>query len=148
MEDLFQDTLVALYIKCSAEPFRLACSLKTYFVAISRNLWLQRLESKYRLLYQAEYEVNESRENYFTGASEQEEEEVELDRLFYKNLLLLPNDCRRLLQLYCLKIPYKEIARMMKYKDEVYVKTRKYSCKKLLRRRIMNDPEFQKYFKL
>jgi RNA polymerase sigma factor (sigma-70 family) len=148
IEDLFQDTLVALYSKCSVEPFRLACSLKTYFVAISRNLWLQRLESKYKLLYQADYEVNECKENYFTGAVDQDEEDLELDRLFYKNLLLLPNDCRRLLQLYCLKIPYKEIARMMKYKDEVYVKTRKYSCKKLLRRRIMNDPEFQNFFKL
>ena len=33
----------------------------------------------------------------------------------------------------------------VKYKDEVYVKTRKYSCKRLLRRKIMNDPECQQF---
>jgi hypothetical protein len=48
--------------------------------------------------------------------------------------------------LYCLKIPYREIAKLMKYKDDVYVKTRKYSCKQLLRRKILSDPQCQLIF--
>jgi RNA polymerase sigma factor (sigma-70 family) len=142
-EDLFQDTMVVLYKQCSAEQFKLECSLKTYFMAISKNLWLQRLERKYRLLYQADFSVQESMPAYTAGDLELQDERLEEQRVFYKHLMLLPHDCRRVLQLYCLKIPYKEIARLLKFKDEIYVKTRKYFCKSLLRKKIMNDPDYK-----
>jgi len=148
VEDLFQDTVIVLYKRSLVHPFNLGCSLKTYFMAVSKNLWLQRLERKYRLLYQAECEVNEPREIYSPEDQELREENLEKQRLFYKNLMSLSTECRRLLQLYCLKIPYKEIARLMNYKNEVYVKTRKYSCKNLLRKKIMKDPECQQYIKI
>jgi RNA polymerase sigma factor (sigma-70 family) len=145
VEDLLQDTIIVLYQRCRVQPFILECTLKTYFMSVCRNLWLQRLERKYRLLYQADCEMHEAQGVYTLEDQELKEENLEQQRLFYKNLMQLPNDCRRLLQLYCLKVPYKEIARLMKYKDEIYVKTRKYSCKKLLRRKIMNDPECQQF---
>jgi RNA polymerase sigma factor (sigma-70 family) len=147
MEDLFQDTILVLYKQTMAEPFVLECSLKTYFISIGKNLWMQRLDRKYKLLYQADCEVHESWEPYSMEDMVLQDEHLELQRLFYKHLMLMPSECRQLLQLYCLKIPYREIARLMKYKDEVYVKTRKYSCKKMLRRRIMNDPECQQILK-
>jgi RNA polymerase sigma factor (sigma-70 family) len=146
VEDLLQDTIIVIYKRILVEPFVLECSLKTFFMSICKNLWLQRLERKYKLLYQADFEVHESRANYPPDDQETTEENLEQQRLFYKNMMLLPHDCRRLLQLYCLKIPYKEIARLMKYKDEVYVKARKYACKKLLRKKIMNDPECRQFF--
>jgi RNA polymerase sigma factor (sigma-70 family) len=145
VEDLVQDTLIVLYKRAAVQPFTLECSLKTYFMSICKNLWLQRLERKYRLLYQADCEVHEAQCSYTLAEEDARNENLEQERLFYKNLMLMPADCRRLLQLYCLKIPYKEIARLMKYKDEIYVKTRKYSCKQLLRRKIMNDPECQQF---
>lgn len=145
VEDLFQDTMVVLFKRCMMEAFVLECSLKTYFVSVAKNLWLQRLERKYRLLYHADYEVNDLQGKYAPDEHELRDDMLEQQRLFYKNLMLLPPECRRLLQLYCLKIPYKEIARLMKYKDEVYVKTRKYSCKNLLRKRIMKDPECHQF---
>ena len=64
----------------------------------------------------------------------------------YKNLKLLPADCQKLLLLYMVKTPYAEIARVMNVKDENYVKTRKYSCKNLLRKKILNDPECHQLF--
>ena len=145
VEDLFQDTIIVLYKRCIVQPFALECSLKTYFMSICKNIWLQRLERKYKMLYQADYEVQEEQGRYAIDDQEINDEDLELQRLFYKNLMLLPNECRRLLQLYCLKIPYKEIARLMQFKDEIYVKTRKYSCKKLLRKKIMNDPEYHQF---
>jgi len=33
----------------------------------------------------------------------------------------------------------------MNFKDEGYVKTRKYLCKNMLRKRIMKDPEYKQY---
>jgi DNA-directed RNA polymerase specialized sigma24 family protein len=93
------------------------------------------------VLYQAEFEVQEEQADYVHEEQTIEEFALEQDRLFYKNLMKLPGECIRILQLYCLKISYKEIARLLKYKDDVYVKTRKYSCKQLLRKKIINDPE-------
>jgi len=146
-EDLFQDTVIVLYKRSLVQSFKLECSLKTFFMSICKHLWLQRLEHKCRLLYQSDFEVHESRATYSLEEEEFAAENLEQQRLFYKHLMLLPVNCRRLLQLYCLKIPFKEIARLMKYKDEQYVKTRKYSCKKMLRRKIMNDPECHQYMK-
>jgi RNA polymerase sigma factor (sigma-70 family) len=145
LEDLFQDTITVVYKRSLIEPFILECTLKTFFMSICKNIWLQRLETRYRLFYMADYQVHESVGKYTMDDQELKDEYLEQQRLFYKNLMLMPDDCRRLLQLYCLKIPYKEIARLLKYKDEVYVKTRKYFCKNLLRRKIMNDPECRKF---
>ena len=145
-DDLFQDAIIVLFKRFMIHPFALECSLKTYFMAVCKNLWLQRLERKYRLLYQADLEVHESKGKYSLEEEELRDEDLERQRLFYKNLMLLPYECRRLLQLYCLKISYKEIARLLKYKDEIYVKTRKYSCKNLLRKKILKDPECHQFF--
>jgi len=145
VEDLFQDSMIVLYKRCTDGRFKLDCSLKTFFMAVCKNLWLQRLERKYRLLYQADCEVNEMQAPYNPEEQDLQDENLELQRLFYKHLMLLPHECRRILQLYCLKVPYKEIARLMKYKDDIYVKTRKYSCKSLLRKRIIKDPDYHQY---
>jgi RNA polymerase sigma factor (sigma-70 family) len=147
-QDVFQDTLVALFNQVRAEPFKLACSLKTYVTSIGKNLWLQRLDYKFRLLYQADLEVNEPGSCYTIEDQFPEYESLVLQRLLYKNIMLLPDDCRRLLQLYCLKVPFREIARMMKFKDEVYVKTRKYTCKNLLRKKMIKDPECLQFLEI
>jgi RNA polymerase sigma factor (sigma-70 family) len=144
--DLVQEAIILLYKRSLNQPFELKCGLKTFFISICKNLWLQHLDNKYRLLYQAEFEVNEPNSTYNSDDMETREENNEKRRLLYKNMLSLPADCQRLLELYFLKIPYKEIARLMNFKDEVYVKTRKYSCKNMLRKRIIGDPEYQQYF--
>jgi RNA polymerase sigma factor (sigma-70 family) len=144
-EDLLQDAIVVLYKQCQVEPFLLQCSLKTYFIGICKNLWMQRLDYKFKLLYQADYSVHEPREKYYMEDQELQYEDLARQRLLYKHLMLLPIDCRHLLQLYLLKISYGEIAKLLKYKDEAYVKTRKYMCKNILRKKIMNDPESQQF---
>ena len=44
-EDLFQDTMIVLVGKLRQDDFRLTASLKTYIMAIARNLWLKKLRS-------------------------------------------------------------------------------------------------------
>jgi RNA polymerase sigma factor (sigma-70 family) len=145
MEDIFQDAITVLYVRSKSPSFTLDCNLRTYFMSVCKNLWLQRLERKYRLLYQAEYGVNEPSHTYLTDDRDIQEERLEINRLFYKNLMKLPLDCRRLIELYCLKVPIQQIARMLNMKNTVYVRTRKYTCKNMLRKKIMNDPEFNPY---
>jgi len=145
VEDVFQDTLYVLYKRSQNDAFDLSCSLKTYFYAISKNIWLQRLDRKYRLLYQAGYEVHEKNAQYGADEPETMEYQVERTRLFQKHFFTLPEDCQRLLRLYFSKVPLEQIAGLMNYKDVNYVKTRKYLCKNMLRKKILNDPNCQPF---
>ncbi|MBN1197861.1 MAG: hypothetical protein JXA23_00820, partial [Bacteroidales bacterium] len=63
-EDIFQDALVALYLRCRNKELVLSCSLRSYFYSICQNLWLQRLERKYKVMYQPDLIVNEHAEKY------------------------------------------------------------------------------------
>ena len=49
-KDVFQDTLLVLIEKLQADNFELTASLKTYIIAISKNLWFKKLryQSYYR----------------------------------------------------------------------------------------------------
>lgn len=144
-EDVFQDGLIVLFKRVSCQSFTLHCSLKTYFYAICKNIWLQRLERKYRLLYQADFEVNEDRDAYTVDSNQLKEQQLEKLRLYQQHFMTLPKDCQTLLTLFFRKISLKEIAGILGLKDENYAKTRKYLCKNMLRRKIMNDPNCQQF---
>ncbi|MCK9422995.1 MAG: sigma-70 family RNA polymerase sigma factor [Bacteroidales bacterium] len=145
VEDVFQDTLFVLYKRSRNEPLNLSCSLKTYFYAISKNIWLQRLERKYRLLYMADYEVHEERDRYGQEDFEILEYQLERRRLYQQHFFNLSDGCQQLLRLFYLKISLKRIAIIMHYKNISYVKTRKYLCKNMLRKKILNDPKCQPF---
>lgn len=48
-EDIFQDTMLVLVEKLRQDNFQLTASIKTYILAISKNLWLKRLRTAYRI---------------------------------------------------------------------------------------------------
>ncbi|WP_027002585.1 RNA polymerase sigma factor [Hugenholtzia roseola] len=51
-QDLFQDTILVVLKKLKQDDFVLSASLKTYLMAIAKNLWLKRLrEQKNRLRF-------------------------------------------------------------------------------------------------
>lgn len=58
-EDLFQDTMVILLEKLRQDNFVLTASLKTYIMAIAKNLWLKRLSAGKNL------EFSDLSESYF-----------------------------------------------------------------------------------
>jgi len=144
-EDVFHDGLIVLYQRIQNKTFTLKSSLKTYFYAICRNIWLQRLERKYRLLYRADFQVHEDSEEYITEDLFIREEQLEKIRLYNQHFLKLPQDCQALLKLFFRKVPLKEIAGVLGFKDENYAKTRKYMCKNMLRKKILNDPICQQF---
>jgi RNA polymerase sigma factor (sigma-70 family) len=45
-KDIFQDTMIVLMEKLRADNFELTASLKTYIIAISKNLWFKKLRNK------------------------------------------------------------------------------------------------------
>ncbi|MBI5916199.1 MAG: sigma-70 family RNA polymerase sigma factor [Bacteroidetes bacterium] len=48
-EDIFQDTMLVLVEKLRPDNFYLTASIKTYILAISKNLWLKRLRTVHRI---------------------------------------------------------------------------------------------------
>ncbi|HSN49852.1 MAG TPA: sigma-70 family RNA polymerase sigma factor [Bacteroidales bacterium] len=144
-EDVFQDSIVVLYQKISREKVTINCSLKTFFYSICRNIWRQRLDRKWRLVYHDEL-VNEPVEDYEPELFRVDEKRLERTRLFQLHFLTLPKDCQKVLTLFLGNISLREIATIMGFKDESYAKTRKYLCKNMLRKRIMKDPTFKRFF--
>jgi RNA polymerase sigma factor (sigma-70 family) len=59
-EDVFQDTMLVLIEKLRQDNFILTASIKTYIMAISKNLWLKRLRTAYRTT-----EFNDIHDNKF-----------------------------------------------------------------------------------
>ncbi|MDZ4745266.1 MAG: sigma-70 family RNA polymerase sigma factor [bacterium] len=47
-EDIFQDTMLVLFEKLRQDNFELSASIKTYIMAISKNLWLKKLRTANR----------------------------------------------------------------------------------------------------
>jgi RNA polymerase sigma factor (sigma-70 family) len=143
-EDIFQDSIVVLYKRLTKENITLKCTLKTFFFGICKNLWMQRLDRKWRLLY-SENMAEEPSGSYEITDKEFSEELLEKKRLFHKHFLTLPHRCQKILLLYLQNLPLKKIADELGLKNEEYAKSRKYSCKNILRKRILNDPQCKPY---
>jgi RNA polymerase sigma factor (sigma-70 family) len=144
-EDIFHDGMVILFSRFSKGKEKLDCSLKTFFYAVCKNIWMQRLERTRKLVYREEIEVNEQTMLYNIRDEELKEDNLARLRFLQTHFLDLPKDCQKLLLLFFDKMPLKEIAREMGVSGVKYVKTRKYACKNLLRKKIMNDPACQCY---
>lgn len=59
-EDIFQDTMLVFLEKLRQDDFILTASIKTYIMAIAKNLWLKRLRTSYK-----EIEFTDSFDNKF-----------------------------------------------------------------------------------
>ncbi|MBN8642974.1 MAG: sigma-70 family RNA polymerase sigma factor [Flavobacteriales bacterium] len=74
-EDIFQDAMIVLLEKLRHDNFELTASLKTYIMAISKNIWLKKLRKNYTEVDFTEQNSNaffeeidsaiESEKNYF-----------------------------------------------------------------------------------
>ena len=143
-EDLFQDSMVILYQRLTRDKITLQCSLKTFFFGICKNLWMQRLDRKWRLMF-PDAMAEEPVECYEIRRRENTEERLEIERLYLKHFFTLPHRCQKLLTLFLDEVPLRKIAYILNLKNEEYAKSRKYQCKELLRKRIKNDPECKPY---
>lgn len=136
--DIFQEALIALFLKLENGDFILTCTLKSFLRIVCRNLWLTRLRDS---------------KNYQTSALDEIEAGVEendlleqiaqtdRNRLFIKHFNKLSENCRKLLRMFFNKIPFAEIARKLNT-SEGYVKKSKFNCKQRLINAIQQDPTF------
>jgi len=118
-KDIFQDALVVLYKNVQSENFTLTVSLKTYLLAIVKNLWLQELRRRNKMpVTTDEAEIPDINFN--------ENKNFEIAKAAFN---LLGERCRQLLILfYFKKKTYKELASFLGFGDEKTAKNQKYRC--------------------
>lgn len=100
-KDNFQDTLLVLVEKLRVDDFELTASLKTYIIAISKNLWFKKLRN---ISYRKEIEFTDvhSDKFYCDISSSIDNEKTYWEKLqFY--LTKITSHCNRLLHLMFFK---------------------------------------------
>ncbi|MCB0806527.1 MAG: sigma-70 family RNA polymerase sigma factor [Bacteroidales bacterium] len=138
-QDTYQDAVLVIYQKIVNEGLELTCSFSTYLYSVCRLIWLKQL-GKRRLnnLY------TEDLESFVILGDDifQEYEAVERYKLYQDHFNKLSYSCQKVLELFLAKIPLKEIARILGFKNEQYAKKRKFQCKEKLVESIKTDPRF------
>ncbi len=91
-KDIFQDTLLVLIEKLRADNFELTASLKTYIIAISKNLWFKKLR------YQSYYRQSEFSDTFNSEISTSINDEKSYWEKLQSYLSKITAHCNHLLQ--------------------------------------------------
>ena len=118
-KDIFQDALVVLYKNVQSQTFTLTVPLKTYLLAVVKNLWLQELRRRNKMPVIADQaEVPDMVFN--------DDKNFDIAKAAFN---LLGEKCRQLLILfYFKKKTYRELASFLAFGDERTAKNQKYRC--------------------
>ena len=133
--DVFQEAMVVLYEKAQQEDFRLSCRIGTYLFAISKHIWLKKLQSLRKQpdflsvsdadngsdwVYEDDVKVHQEREAHYHQLN------TALDQL--------GEPCRSLIRaFYHHDKNMQEIAADFGYTNPENAKTQKYKCLNRLR---------------
>lgn len=139
-QDVLQETIIVLFRKVNDDNFKLTSSLSTLVYSIARLIWLKELEK---------------RKNQVSLSTEQvsvidDEQNIELTiekndrlRLYRDKFEELGEDCKKVLRLFYLGTPVKQITKFMGYVSDEYTRKKKYSCKNTLVNTIKSSKQYK-----
>jgi len=135
-EDVFQDALMVIYQKSILDSLELQVSIKTYFYAVCKNIWRNRLRKKSKEMVDTNL-VNTS--SGITDVILEDLENIEREQLYRKHFLSMSDRCREILNLFFAGNSMKEIALLID-SSEGYARKKKFECKETLIKMIEKDP--------
>ena len=140
--DLFQEAMVVLFGKAQDLDFRLTCSISTYLMAVSKNLWYKKLQKQGRdpvvLKNSIGADDEESGVAYEDDIKVHQEREAHYDQL-NTALDLVGEPCRSLLMSFYHKDKsMQEITADFGYTNPENAKNQKYKCLARLRKLFYN----------
>lgn len=126
VDDVLQDSLIAVWQNVNKEEFILKVKLSTYVMSIVKNQWFKRLKKKSRFT-----RVDEAPHDRF---SQETDENSSLDmRIIHEMVREMDEACRKLLSYFYFDgLNNKVIADKMGYANTDTVKSKKYQCFKKL----------------
>lgn len=137
--DVFQEGLVVVFQKAQSADFQLTSGFLTYFYAICRNIWLNKLRKKSN----KEVTLDDQMLSMVKESNDPIIEQSEQFFLYRKMFLRLGKDCQQVLDLFLRKVKMSEIMERMGYGSISYTKKRKFLCKQKLVELIQEDPSFK-----
>ena len=143
VNDIFQEAIIVIYRKLKEKRLELnGCTFETYFYSVSRLMWLKQLERRKKDVINIT-DISSFSEDVYDEDLNELTIKNERYKLFQKHFVQLGEDCQKILKLFFKKIPLKQIAEMMGYSSDSYVKKRKHQCKEYLVANIKQDSEFK-----
>jgi len=140
--DVFQEAIIVVYRKLKANDLIINCAFETYLYSVCKFLWMKQLT---RQRTEKEMMVDSAVfESEFDHDFSDLVEKNERYKLYQKHFQLLGSDCQKLLQLSFDKVPLKQIAQIMGFSGEKYVKKRKFKCKEYLVTSIKQDVSYKR----
>ena len=136
-EDVFQESMIALYENIRNGKFRGEASIKTYLYATVRNTWYSYIKRNCNTLKTENPELSFVADVNEPGALYNNE----LSDLVNEMMDRIGDSCKKVLKLYYYdKLTMKEIQGKMNFGSEKSAKTQKYKCLKKLIKLINNKP--------
>jgi RNA polymerase sigma factor (sigma-70 family) len=146
VSDVFQEAIIIIYRKLKENDLLFENrSFEVYLFSVCRFLWLKNLQQR-KTEKEKINEILPFSNEIYDDDFELIVEKNERFLLYQKHFRNISTDCQKILQMFFDKIPVKQIAQIMGFKSEKYVKTRKYKCKELLIERIKQDTAYKKLF--
>lgn len=138
-KDIYQDAVLVIYQKITKKNLTLNCSFNTYLYSVCRLLWLKQLEK--RRLKKSFLEESSKFIELEADIISYHEANERLN-LYHEHFSKLSYNCQKILELFLAQIQLKEIARVLGFKSDQYVKKRKHQCKEKLIASIKSDPRY------
>lgn len=130
-EDIFQDTMLVLVEKLRQDNFQLTASIKTYIMAIAKNLWLKRLRDSYKKVEFSEPFHNKFFEEINLAI---EQEKTYWDKL-QKYLHKITDHCKRLIHdIFFKEKAIEQIQREYGYSTKHNAQNQKHKCIEQIRK--------------
>ncbi len=136
--DVFQEALLALYKQARESNFVLTASIKTYIFSICRYQWLKILRKNKKVeSFVEDFDVQDLDCNIILNI-----EKSERFLILQNHLAKLNGNSRKILELHLQKYSSDEIAAQLGL-SRLYVKKKKFECKKQLIESIKMDLRFK-----
>ena len=142
-DDVFQETVMAFIDTVQKGNYRMEAGIKTFLLAISKNLWYKEIKKKDRSDYREKvFEISRGSEEIDVSHDISDREmKKELRELLDK----LGESCKKILMLFYFEnLSMREIVDHLHYENEQVVRNKKYKCLKELTELVKANPQVAK----
>ena len=138
-EDIFNDTLLIILKKIENNTLTITSEFQTFFIAICKNLWRQKLRKKSQMPIADDITIEELIDTPYDPAKDR------IHQIYLSCVEKLDSKCRELIKLKTENKSNSDIARMMNFKNTQAVADKKNSCIKKLAKMVAESKEYKEF---
>ena len=141
-KDVFQEALIQFINRFKKEDVDLDISIQAYVYVTCKNLWRQQIKrNKAVTNLKSNTYINETLGDDLQRIEDIHEKKWNLYRNKFNEL---SDNCRLVLTLLYQKISYRDMLKILPYKNETVIRQRVFKCRKKLTALIQKDHEYKK----